>query len=150
MTMVRRKIWGMLFSMGVKTPIAAIIIIITMIVTLFLLVNSVYINVYVKFTGDLIKDVVYVKVNPQINSNFSEEAIWYSDHNAQRYKGTIVHDYYDEKDRRLEVKIWDIDLNGSQDNQGDDVSIITVEVLAGRERLLDKILNRGDRSWEGN
>ena len=144
--MRKRKLWQGLFTLGVKTPVVSIIIVLLMIFSLYLLTNTVSTNVYAKTTGILQGMSLQVKLNPQVHSKifYDKPVIWYFTLEGLRYEGTIIRNYSRDNDQWIEVSVQPADIENALKESRNHTSDVSVELWIGRRKILNKLLKQGD------
>ncbi|MCX8131173.1 MAG: hypothetical protein N3I35_13870 [Clostridia bacterium] len=151
--MFKQSLKQKFFFLAVKFPAATILVIAMTLTCLLIITYSSYTNVYTKRSAviDYRKDNVKTFIELYVNKKdigqaaINNDVLWYLGQEGQRYKAPIVEikDIPEKNSFYLHIEPVQEEIQKEFKNKPTGVYSVTVEILAGKEKIIKKL-------FEGN
>lgn len=145
-----KRLWNLYFTVFIKSPIAAILIIGLLVCGLIYLVNNVSVNQYMSAKGviSIVENRVEIVVpipDNQTEANIGDRVTWFVKKSGDRYDGKIT-SFETEADRTRTLRIvvshedWlkaQLAVTPSERN-------VNVEIPSGKQKVKDRLFYSGE------
>lgn len=147
---MQKRLWKLYTFTFIKTPIAALFIIVGLTVGMYLLMNSIRIQSYRAVTGAPVEKGESTLITVQGNNNYTElhmqdKITWYIEESGDRYEGTVLNIDSSTDADKLEIEVTALEWTRAM-KESDAESAeppVYVELPQGQETVFAKLFKKG-------
>jgi hypothetical protein len=147
---MQKRLWKLYTFTFIKTPIAALFIIVGLAVGMYVLMNSIRIQSYWAVTGAPEEKGESTLITVQGNNHYAElhmrdKITWYIEESGERYEGTVLKIDSSTEANRLEIEVTAADWTRAKKEADVESAVppVYVELPQGQKTVFAKLFKKG-------